>query len=89
MNTKIECCGITFEVFYTGTEYRPATYFEPAEGGELEMEEIFIEGVEVSEVISDSVLEMIRSKLEASLDEDLQSAAEDAAEGRAFDADNF
>ena len=80
MQTHIECCGITFEVFYTGTKYRPATYFEPAEGGELEIEEIFIEGVEVSEVLSDSVLEMIKGKIEASIADDQRSAAEDAAE---------
>lgn len=86
---------VEFEVEFSSTPYVPAKIScppencHPAEGGEVDIESIMIGGFEVSDVISESVLDKLQEKCEEALPEleadARDSAMADAAEARAMD----
>lgn len=40
------------EVYYTITPFIPATYWQPAEGGEVEVESVVIDGIDITDTLS-------------------------------------
>lgn len=83
----ISLFGIDFEVTYTATPSHPATFYDPAYGGDVEIESVSIGGFEIKEgVLSESAEERIRKEVSANVDswsaEDRASAQEDEAERR-------
>ena len=89
MLKTINVAGVEFEVEFAGTPFVPAKTWGPpencypAEGGEPEVEEIYLNGVEVSEFLAEWVLISIDEKVTEYLCTDHnQEALEDAAERR-------
>lgn len=83
----IDLLGIEFEVSYSATPYHPATFNDPAYGGEVEIETVSIGGFELDDgILSDKMMAMLHEHVAANVDqwaaEDNACAAEDAAERR-------
>lgn len=83
MQKTITSHGVDFEVEYNATQYRAATYWEPAEGGEVEIESIFISDQDVWEILPEKVVSDIQQQLEGGLESDAAEARAQAAEDRA------
>jgi hypothetical protein len=75
--------GVTFDVEYSASAGRAGTYWEPPEPAELEIENIYIAGQELTELLQQCVLDDIYERLDSGLDDDKQQAEEDAAEALA------
>lgn len=65
---------VDLEVEFTATPYRPATRWEPAEGGTVEVEDVFLNGTCVTKLLSDWTMQQIQDQLEA-----VDHASEEAA----------
>lgn len=83
----IDLLGVEFEVSYTATPFHPATFSDPAYGGEVEIESVSIGGFEIEDgILSDKAMAMLQSHVAANVDswaaEDRACAAEDEAERR-------
>ena len=83
----IELLGVDFEVSYSATSFHPATFDDPAYGGEVEIETISIGGFELEDgILSDKMMAMLQKHVAANVDswaaEDRASAQEDEAERR-------
>lgn len=83
MQKTVTINDVDMDVEYSGTEYRPATWNDPAEGGEVEIEAVLLDGKDVTELLADWVLDRIREKLEEELQDDLREAKACAGEDRA------
>lgn len=81
-NKTISLFGIDFDVTYSATKFHPATFDDPAYGGETEIESIRIGGFEIDDgVLSEAT--------EARLKEEVANGAESwAAEERACAAED-
>ena len=87
MTTKIITVqGVDFEVEFDYTAYRAATFTNPAEGGEVDILAISIEGYELSALLHDSIVERIKYELETLIPqleyEEMICAAESREEER-------
>ena len=90
---------VEFEVEFSSTPYVPAKisgppeHCHPAEGGEVEIESICIGEFEVSDIISDSVRELLQTKCEEAApeceQEERDSALADMAEARYHDREGY
>jgi hypothetical protein len=73
-------------VTYTATPFRPATFHDPASGGEVEVETICVSGHDLTDLVSEATRSAIHAYLVDHVGEwsrdDADSAAEDAAEYR-------
>lgn len=74
---------VDLDVEYTGTEYRPATWHDPAEGGEVEVKAVLLDGKDVTEMLADWVMDRIQTTLESELQDDLREERESAEMDRA------
>ena len=90
---------VEFEVEFSSTPYVPARISGPPEncypdeGGEVEIESICIGEFEVSDIISDSVRQLLQTECEeAALEceqEERDSALDDRAEARYYDREGY
>ena len=48
---------IVLDVEFTATPYIPATWDDPAEGGEIEVQDIYLEGLCVTQILAQWVLD--------------------------------
>lgn len=78
-NATISIGGIGFDVTYTAATYRPATYFQPAEGGDIEIESIEYNGLDFSDVLSDIALIKVIEKVRAIVGDASEREAEERA----------
>jgi hypothetical protein len=83
----VELLGVDFEVTYSATPFHPATFNDPAYGGDVEIESVSIGGFELDDgILSDKMKAMLQTHVAANVDswaaEDRASAAEDEAERR-------
>jgi hypothetical protein len=74
---------VDLDVVYSATKFVPATFHDPAEGGEVEIEDVYLEGNELSGMLADWVMAEILDKLKDVLGDDERQAEEDAAEAKA------
>lgn len=91
MNRTVEILGVDLEVEFDHTPYRPAVMYlrngdpgYPAEGGEIEVTDVFLNGTSVMELLSDWTMQQIQDQLEE-IDFDQERAdraGEDEAERR-------
>lgn len=85
----IDLFDVTFDIDYSATPYRAATFDSPAEGGDLEVEVIYIAGHDVTDILSDKAKDLIHehvaNQLESWADEDRDEQLQDQAEAHAFD----
>lgn len=100
LHTEIFYIGdVEFEVEFNSTPYKPAKISGPpeqcypAEGGEVEIESISIGDFEVSDIISDSVRQLLQTKCEEAApeceQEERDSALADMAEARYHDREGY
>ena len=83
-----EVCGFDFEVEFEATEYHsaqisgPPENCYPAEGGDVDIISVSLGEWDVTEILSESVMEMIQTAVEdyACSDEPMREAAADLAE---------
>lgn len=75
---NVMICDVEFVVDFEFTKTVRATYDHPADGGEIEIEAICLDGHEVSEMLADWVTDRIKEKLQDELGEIEQDALEDA-----------
>ena len=83
MQKTVTINDVDMDVEYTGTEYHPATWDDPAYGGEVDIEAVLLDGKDVTELLADWVVDRIRQKLEEELQDDLSEAKACADEDRA------
>lgn len=83
MQRTITISDVELQVEYSATEYRPATFHEPAEGGEVEIEGVYLDGNEVGHMLADWVEARILEQLRSGIAEDQHQAEEDEAEAKA------
>ena len=67
MQTTVIVCGVEFDVEFDYSKPVKATRYQPAEGGEVDLNEVFIGGQEVTDIIRDRVKYLIREKIEEKL----------------------
>ena len=88
--TTVVVGDLEFEVEFNATPYRAATWHEPAEGGEVEIEGISLEGFEMMEYLNEWVVSQCakacNERASDCMYEERACAGEDAAERRAEDA---
>ena len=65
MNRIVEVLGVDLDVEYDYSPYIAATWDDPAEGGEVEITGITLDGTDVLQLLSDWTLEQIQDKLES------------------------
>lgn len=82
MNRTVEILGVDLEVEFDHTPYRPAVMYlrngdpgYPAEGGDIDVTDVFLAGTSVIDLLSDWTLQQIQSQLEA-VDFDRERAEE-------------
>jgi len=90
MERVITVCDVDLDVEYDATPYRHATWNDPAEGGEVEITGVCLEGNDVIQLLSDWTLKEIQTQLEridhtAEAREERACAAESYAESRRDD----
>ena len=83
MQKTVTINDVDLVVDYTGTEYRPATRLDPAEGGEVEILSVCLDGNDFTEMLADWVISQIRTKLESELADDFREERACAEEDRA------
>ncbi len=71
MNRTVEILGVDLEVEFDHTPYRPAVMYlrngdpgYPAEGGDIEVTDVFLDGVSVVQLLSQWTMDQIKAKLE-------------------------
>lgn len=71
MNRTVEILGVDLEVEFDHTPYRPAVMYlsngdpgYPAEGGEVEVTDVFLDGTLITPLLSDWTMKQIQTKLE-------------------------
>lgn len=88
--TTVVVGDLEFEVEFNATPIRHATFHEPAEGGEVEIEGIYFEGIEMMEYLHPNVVkrceEVAEERASDCMYEEAACAGEDEAERRAEDA---
>ena len=67
-------------VSYEYTPYRPATHWEPEEGGDIEIIGIHLDGKDVDGMLA----EWVHDKIDAAIDDDIKQRRRDAEEHRAM-----
>lgn len=77
---------VDLTVYFSTTDFRAATFSQPADGGEIEIEAIYLEGNEISELLADAITEQIVDKLRQEAAEMQREAEEGEAERRADEA---
>ncbi len=83
MRITVEVLGVDLEVEYDGTPFVPARTFGhpddamPAEGGEATINAVYLDGTEVTELLSDWVLNKINETLVEYLCSSASSEEED------------
>lgn len=60
-------CGVSVTVDFDYTPYRAATFHDPAEGGDVDVNEIYIGGEEISGIVTEKFCDAVREKLEEEL----------------------
>lgn len=89
MQRTITVHDVDFDVVYQGTELVPATLDDPAEGGDVDIEEIYIGDQQVDHILPEAITKKIRLILEEGLAEefaDIRNQAEqDRAEARHYE----
>lgn len=80
---SVTAYGVTFDVDYYATAGRAGTHWEPPEPAELEIENVYIAGQNITELLQQCVLDAIYEALDSGIDDDHQQELEDAAEARA------
>jgi hypothetical protein len=55
--------GTALDITYTGSNYRPATCWEPEEPAEIEIEEVLCNGTDIFDLISEATLNNITDAL--------------------------
>lgn len=83
----VELLGVDFEVTYSATPFHPATFNDPAYGGDVEIESVSIGGFDIDDgILSEKMMAMLQTHVAANVDswaaEDRASAQEDEAERR-------
>ena len=78
-NATISIGGIGFDVTYTAAARRPATYFQPAEGGEIEIDTIEYNGMDFFDVLSDGAIATAQEKIRAIVGDAADREAEERA----------
>lgn len=78
-NATISIGGIGFDVTYTAATHRPATYFQPAEGGEIEIDTIEYNGMDFYGLLSESAVSTAKSKIRAIVGDAADREAEERA----------
>ena len=69
MRITVEVLGVDLEIEYDGTPFVPARIYGPpedcypAEGGEATINAVYLDGTEVTELLSDWVLNKINEQL--------------------------
>ena len=86
MERSITICGTDMTIEFDWSPYEPATWDSPAEGGEVEVLAIFIGDQEVTDLLDDKIVNMVREHLEALIpaleQEEKMCAAESAWEAK-------
>lgn len=86
LRKSFSACDIVLDVEFTATPYIPATYDNPQEGGEVEVQAIYLEGLEVTDILSQWVLdkaeEVAGDSAAELLQEQCDSDLEDEAEAK-------
>ena len=86
MERSITICGTNMTVEFDWSPYQPATWDDPAEGGEVEILNVLIGDQEVTDLLDDKIVEMIQEHLEelipAMEQEERMCAAESAWEAK-------
>ena len=54
---------VDFEVEFNATPYVAATFYDPAEGGEVEIEGVYLNGTEVTDMLAQHVMDKIEMQL--------------------------
>lgn len=89
MQRTVTVHDVDFDVVYEGTELVPATFDSPAEGGDVDIEEIYIGDQQVDHILPEAITKKIRLILEEGLAEefaDIRNQAEqDRAEARHYE----
>ena len=67
-------------VSYSYTPYRPATHWEPEEGGDVEISGIHLDGKNVDGMLA----EWVHDKIDAAIDADIKERRSEAEEYRAM-----
>jgi len=80
MQRTITINDVELQVEYSRSGYRPASFDSPSEGGDVEIEAVFLDGNNVSELLADWVMERITESLEFHLHDDLRQAKAAAEE---------
>lgn len=57
-------CGVSVTVDFDYTPYRAATFYDPADGGDVDVNEIYIGGEEISGIVTEKFCDAVREKLE-------------------------
>lgn len=78
-NATISIGGIGFDVTYTAAARRPATYLQPAEGGEIEIDTIEYNGIDFYGLLSESAVETAKYKIRAIVGDAAEREAEERA----------
>ena len=78
-NAVITIGDVGFDVTYTAAARRPATYLQPAEGGEIEIYTIEYNGIDFYGLLSDSSVETAKYKIRAIVGDAAEREAEERA----------
>ena len=61
--TRITMCGIDLDCEFDWDEYRPQTYWEPAEGGFQYITKVFHNGEDIIELLSESIIDELETMI--------------------------
>lgn len=80
MQRTVTINDVELQVEYSRSGYRPASFDSPSEGGDVEIEAVFLDGNNVTGLLADWVMERITESLEFHLHDDLRQAKAGAEE---------
>lgn len=78
--TQVTSYGVTFDVEYSASAGWAGSHWEPPEPAELIIENIYIAGQELTELLQQFVLDKIYEQLDKDLSDGQRQSEEDAAE---------
>ena len=78
----VTVCDVDLLVAYDYTPYRAATHWQPAEGGDIEITGIHLDGHNVDGMLAEWVMEKIDQGIDADIAERRRQYAEDMAIAR-------
>lgn len=79
MSRTVSIWGVDYDVEFDCVPYTPATWDDPAEGGEVEVTGISLGGYEITDHLSERVRDLITRELERYVRHDMKRERRDSA----------